>query len=284
MHTGIRVTSCGLTILLALIGCAQQLKIEFAPYGGGSQTEPDFANLEREYPLGDSEEARAELAKITPNYLSNLEQAQVDQIYARLTAGPLPDGPFDGEMFFPKGRSGKAQISEVVGGGLPGLAADLRAKTLEAIGEGLWKGKVFYRDDMVVRNRIQDLLILRPMFEGGLGDVPTVSVNGREQWLLFPAKLYCGESLLDPRRESIIVDYAFADEIEGYRERPDALTGRLKVRDEIRMVRPGFYLGRAYMDRNFAVNFTLYNTAIAEQGRETFITSGAVAEDCRTGT
>lgn len=286
MHTGIRITFLGLPILLALTGCAQQPKIEFAPYGEGYESKPDFAKVEHDYPLRDSEAARAELSKITPKYLANLEQEQVDQMYARLTAGHIPDGPFDGEMFFPKGTSGKAQISEVVGGGLPGLAVDLKVQKLEAVGEGLWKGKVFYRDDMVLRNRIDDLVILKPMIEGDLSDIPTVTVDGREQWLLFPAKLYCGQSLLDGRRESIIIDYAFTDEIEGYRERPDALAGRngFKIRDEIRMIRPGFYLGRAYMDKNFALNFTLYNEAIAEQGREVSITSGAVAEDCWTGT
>lgn len=286
MYTGIRITFLGLPILLVLTGCAQQPKIEFAPYGEGYESKPDFAKVEHDYPLRDSEAARAELSKITPKYLANLEQEQVDQMYARLTAGPIPDGPFDGEMFFPKGTSGKAQISEVVGGGLPGLAVDLKVQKLEAVGEGLWKGKVFYRDDMVLRNRIDDLVILKPMIEGDLSDIPTVTVDGREQWLLFPAKLYCGQSLLDGRRESIIIDYAFTDEIEGYRERPDALAGRngFKIRDEIRMIRPGFYLGRAYMDKNFALNFTLYNEAIAEQGREVSITSGAVAEDCWTGT
>ncbi len=70
-------------------------------------------------------------------------------------------------------------------------------------------------------------------------------MNGRDTFLLFPAKLYCGQSLLDGRRESVIIDYAFTDELPGYREHPDSLGGRkgLRIRDEIRMVRPGFYLG-----------------------------------------
>ena len=33
------------------------------------------------------------------------------------------------------------------------------------------------------------------------------------------------------------------------------------MRDEIRMIRPGLYLGRAYLDRGFALNFTLYDKA-----------------------
>jgi hypothetical protein len=103
---------------------------------------------------------------------------------------------------------------------------------------------------------------------------------------LFPAKLYCGQSLLDGRRESIIIDYAFTDDIDGYRELPDFLAGRrgFKVRDEIRMVRPGFYLGRAYMDRVFVLNFVLYNKEIAERDTDAYIKTGKVDEDCWPGT
>src|SRR5206468_11351131 len=75
---------------------------------------------------------------------------------------------------------------------------------------------------------------------------------------VFPARLYCGQSLRDSRRESIIIDYSFSDldgDIDDYRPVPDNLAGGagMRVRDEIRMVRPGFYLGRAYMDGMFAL-------------------------------
>ena len=43
-------------------------------------------------------------------------------------------------------------------------------------------------------------------------------VKTNRVWLLFPAKLYCGQSLLDGRRESIVIDYLFGDEIEGWRD------------------------------------------------------------------
>jgi len=109
--------------------------------------------------------------------------------------------------------------------------------------------------------------------------------DGRDAWLLFPAKLYCGQSLIDSRRESIIIDYAFTDEIAGYRENPDFLAGRrgLKVRDEIRMVRPGLYLGRAYMDHAFILNFVLYNKDVDRAGRAEFET-GQIRDDCWPGT
>ena len=101
--------------------------------------------------------------------------------------------------------------------------------------------------------------------EGWLKHIlPTTDV-----WLLFPAKLYCGQSLLDGRRESVIIDYAYNDDLPGYQAHPDALAGRngLRIRDEIRMIRPGFYLGRAYANKIFLLNFMLFNDEVAEAGR-----------------
>ena len=127
---------------------------------------------------------------------------------------------------------------------------------------------------------------MKPIIDGDLSTIPTIEVNGGRQWLMFPARLYCGQSLPDSRRESIIIDYAFTDEIDGYRERPDYLAGRngFQIRDEIRMVRPGFYLGRAYAGKVFLLNFVLYNESIAERDGVAFVKTGAIAEDCWTGT
>src|SRR5687767_2157753 len=78
--------------------------ITFAPSGEGYASKIDFARLEHELPL-----APADVMKITPENLAAATQEQVDQIYARLTAGPIPDGPYDGQMFFPKGSSQRAR-------------------------------------------------------------------------------------------------------------------------------------------------------------------------------
>ncbi len=254
--------------------------IKFASYGPDYGAKPDFALVEHDHPL-----TIGEVEKLTPKNIANYDQEQVDQIYARLTAGPIPDGPFDGGLFFPKGTSGDRRLAEIVGG-LPGLAVDLKTHKLELIGKTLWKGKVFYREQRLLRNRVDDLTILRPIIDGNPADIEKIELNGKDQWLLFPARLYCGQSLLDSRRESIIIDYAFTDELPGYRERPDFLAGRrgFQVRDEIRMVRPGFYLGRAYLGRIFLLNFTLYNKEIADQGRAAFAATGQAKEDCWPGT
>ena len=49
------------------------------------------------------------------------------------------------------------------------------------------------------------------------------------------------------------------------------------------MIRPGFYLGRAYMNRIFGLNFSLYNAEAAAAGRDEF-RAGRTPEDCEVGT
>ena len=254
--------------------------LKFAAAGDAYLQKPDFARVEHEFPL-----APSELEKLTPENIANYSQEQVDQIYARLTAGPIPDGAFDGGLFFPKNSRGDRRLAEIVGG-LPGLAVELQSQKLEVLGKHLWRGKVFFRNERVLRNRIEDLSALKPIIDGDLSTIPKIDVNGSKQWLLFPARLYCGQSLLDSRRESIIIDYAFTDELPGYRERPDYLAGRngFQIRDEIRMVRPGFYLGRAYAGKVFILNFVLYNEDLVERDGAEFEKTGKVAESCWTGT
>jgi len=267
--------------LATLAACSkpEPPNIGYAPYDKGYQSKMDLAQVDYKYPI-----PPAELAKITPDYLAKLEQEQLDQLYARLAAGPIPDGAFDGRILLPRGESGKFRLTEIVGG-FSGTLLHLKGLVIEDIGEALWRGKVFYRDERVLRNRIEDLSLLKKM---GLveGEPKKMQYGGKETWLLFPAKLYCGQSLLDARRESIIIDYFFTDEIPGYQESPDYLAGRrgLKVRDEIRMIRPGFYLGRAYLDRGFTLNFTLYDKATDERLRDEFVKTGQVQEDCWPGT
>ena len=268
---------------LALVACEPNKPsppdIQFAPEGADYRSKLDFAEVEHRFPL-----SPADLQKITPDNLATLSQEQIDQIYARLSAGPIPDGPFDGSILFPRGSSGKLRLAEIAGG-VSGAVLELKGVALDSVGEHLWHGKVFFRDDHILRNRIDNLDILK---KAGLveGDPKPTTINGKSAWLLFPAKVFCGQSLLDARRESIVIDYFFTDEIPGYQEKPDFLAGRrgVRVRDEIRMVRPGFYLGRAYLDRIFALNFTLYDKALAAREGDAFLKTGEVKEDCFTGT
>lgn len=287
-------------ILVGVIGIAAimvwkywSISVTYAPYDAGYATKPDFAQLEHQFPL-----SPRQLMSLTPESIRTLDQEKVDQIYGRLTAGPIPDGSYDGDLFFPNGQSGQKRLGEIVGG-LKGVVADIEVQKLTLLGKALWKGKVFYRDQRVLRNRIDDLNAFKDFFPApdqqkvldeeqmALAQVSTQPAvqhpTAENQY--FPAKLYCGQSLLDSRRESVIIDYAFTDDLPGYRPVPDALAGRegLLVRDEIRMVRPGFYLGRAYMAGTFILNFTLYNKEVAQKGSEAFLNNQQIAEDCWVG-
>lgn len=279
--------ACGALIATLAVGCGNEAPdIPFLESGKDYQTKPDLARVEHERPL-----TPADLMKLTPRNLEALTQEQLDQVYARLTAGPIPDGPYNGTFFFADG-GGLRRLGEVLGG-VKGLGVQVKLQKVEGLGQLLWKGKVFYRDDRLLRNMIQDRQLLKLLVDDP-GALPKTRIPGQhilgifpdDAWLLFPAKLYCGQSRLDSRRESIIIDYAFNDEIPGYQERPDFLAGRrgLKVRDEIRMVRPGLYLGRAYMGQVFLLNFTLYNKAAARAGEADFLRTGTAGEDCWTGT
>jgi hypothetical protein len=242
-----------LAVFAVLSGCrtAAPALLRFAPPG------TDVATLRNTYPLGEPERGA-----LTPDNLRALTQEQVDQIYARLASGAIPDGPFRGDMFFPRDRSGRARIRDLADPA-PGLLAHVAALRAERVGRLFWKGKVFFRADRIVRNRIDDRLLLRGIIRDD-ETIPRLTFDGETTWLLFPARLSCGESRFDPTRPSIVIDYSEAPKLEGYRPVPDRLAGpdALNIRDEVRIVRPGFYLGRAYFGTRFGLNFTLIDPAI----------------------
>lgn len=286
---------------LLLAACAMpalaQLDIPFAPPQDTSLHDPDnptkvfridFARVEHDFPL-----SRAHLMRITPDILPALSQEQVDQIFGRLTAGPTPDGIYLGRLFRAPGDSLQARAEEILGG-LRGSIAAAGIGLLQNVGNNLWKGKVFYRDRGIARTMVQDRAYIRPLIDNP-ATVMTATIPNRgplrrvfqtdKVWLLFPAKVHCGHSLLDGRRESIVIDHNFNDEVDGYRERPDSLMGRggLRIRDELRMIRPGFYLGRAYINRVFLANFTLYNPEVAGREEQAFRSGTPLREECWAG-
>lgn len=272
-------------------------EIAFAPPEDSSLKDPDnpikifrfdFARVEKEYPL-----SPADLMKITPENIAVLPEEQIDQIYGRITAGPIPDGPYEGKVFVARGADLKNRFRALIGG-IEGRIAGEAVDLLEKLGGIIWKGKLFYRGDQVVRNFVENSPPLLVLVDDPLtlktALIPRHGLlswiwSTNKVWLLFPAKVYCGQSLLDSRRESVVLDYGYSDEIADYRDNPDSLAGRkaFKIREEVRMIRPGFYLGRTYSNRMFVAYFTLFNKEIAERDGEKFSAGTAVAEDCWPG-
>jgi hypothetical protein len=253
MHASLRIACSATVAAFVLAGCATAPpRIRFAPPG------TDVTKLRSDFPLTD-----AERAALTPESIRRLTQAEVDQIYQRLDSGPIPDGPFRGDLFFPRGAKSDIRLGEL--NGVPrDTLAELAVIRVEALGKALWRGKVFFRSEGVLRNRIEELSILKA-FVRDWESIPKLTFDGATTWLLFPAVLSCGDSRFDATRKSITIDYAKGSTVQGYREVPDALAGpeRLDIFDEVRLIRPGFYLGRAYFRGAFGLNFTLIDPAVA---------------------
>jgi hypothetical protein len=242
-----------LIVLAVASGCRTGAPpIRFAPAG----TDP--ARLRSDYALTASERE-----SLTADSLRKLTQDQVDQIYLRLGTGQMPDGPFRGDLFFPRGSNSHAAVRDL-GVSLPASLSAIAAMPIEQLGRALWKGKVFFRSQGVVRNRIDDLAILKPIIKDS-DTIPKLTFDGETTWLLFPAQLSCGPSLLEPAHRSIVIDYSKGPTIDGYREIPDSLAGTdaLDIHDEVRIVKPGLYLGRAYFKGRFGLNFTLVKPGTA---------------------
>jgi hypothetical protein len=295
------VTRSMIFLALALAACGPDdtaaPAIPFAPLIDGTIKDPDnptklfridFAEVQERYPLSGTH-----LAALTPDTVKSLAQEKLDQIYARTTAGPLPNGAYRSEIFFASKDGLRDRLAEIVGG-LQGRLFGTTVDTLLLLVSTVWTGKIFYHEQGVARTSIENLGPLQAL----IGDTQTIMtatipregplrfiIPEKNVRVLFPAKVYCGQSLLDGRRESIIIDYNYGEDIAGFRANPDGIVGRggLRLRDEIRMIRPGFYLGRAYIGRVFLLNFALYDERLADGQRARFEAGQPVTEDCWTG-
>jgi hypothetical protein len=225
--------------------------VRFAPAG------TDNARLRSEFALTNDERL-----SLTPDSIRHLTQEQIDQLYRRLSSGPMPDGPFRGDLFVPTDANGHARLSDVADP-VPPLLRDVAGMQLRDLGRAFWKGKVFFRSQGILRNRIEDLAILKPVIKN-TNTIQKLTFDGNTTWLLFPAKVSCGDSRLDPSQRSIVIDYSRGREVEGYRDVPDKIAGPdgLNILDEIRVIRRGLYLGRAYFGAKFALNFTLLDPTV----------------------
>lgn len=134
--------------------------------------------------------------------LTRMSSAELDALFERSPAGPIPVGMVDGTVLFDPGT----ELSEIA------------AKVAHTL---FWKGKTFDPQTGQLHNRI--------LPEG----IPA-----------FVADVYRGDSWLDGK-ECIVLDYS----------KTSLLAER--IRDEIRLVSPGLYLGLVYWGHDHILDFAL---------------------------
>jgi hypothetical protein len=140
-------------------------------------------------------------AKLTLASLGQMSQAELDELFRRSPAGPIPSGAAEGKGII-----------------APGTAL---ADALQPLVHLAWRGKVFYPERQDLLNRI-----------GPFG------------LLLARAQVYVGDSWMDGK-PAIVLDYSIS-----------SLPFRA-IRDEIREVALGLYLGVVYWVDTKTVNFAL---------------------------
>jgi hypothetical protein len=207
--------------------------------------------------------------------MTRYDQEQIDQIYARLTAGPIPDGPFDGGLFFPKGQ--RRTLSEIVG--FAGLAVELKSVKLELLGSALWKGKVFYRDDWLLRNRIETPCCSSPLSKATclrFRRSPRTDETSGSCFLPALLRPACSTPGASPSSSILLHGRAAgvppAPRLSGRQER--FAGARRNPHGAARVLSR-----RAYIGKVFLLNFTLYNAEVAERDGAAF-TQTRRKEDC----
>ena len=131
-----------------------------------------------------------------------MSQAQLDELFSSVAAGPIPTGEAEGTAIVAPGTDFTPAIAKFV---------NLFA----------WQGKIFDPEHGVLRNRITSF---------GLHAII--------------AKVYKGESWLD-KKECIVLDYSQTSMVAQW------------IRDEIREVAPGVYLGKVYWSGKRLIDFAL---------------------------
>lgn len=140
--------------------------------------------------------------------LVKMSHTELDDLFKKSPAGPIPSGPMDGTVLFDPGHP----------------LAEVAAKVAHLL---FWKGKIFDPVKGELRNEIL------PM------GIPAIV-----------AKVYSAPSWLDGK-DCIVLDYSKTSLVAHW------------VRDEIRLVAPGLYLGLVFWEKDRILGFALASPAKA---------------------
>jgi len=131
-----------------------------------------------------------------------MSAAQLDELFTKSVAGPIPSGPTKGTAIIAPGTVFSPAIAQ-------------------AINFFTWQGKTFDAEHGTLRNRISVL---------GLNAIV--------------AEVYKGPSWFD-QKECIVLDYSKTSTVAGW------------IRDELRQLEPGTYLGKVYGEKKPVIHFAL---------------------------
>jgi hypothetical protein len=233
---------------------------------GGAGTpyrkKPDFAALEAD-PATRAPDAA--LRAVMPGDFADkkkaFDQECVDRIYAQLPSGPIPAGvDFEAFAFAPDGGGIKTLLEQVLpSSGEKGKLAKAVEGNIATLPNALIQGMVFSQ----LQGGEHPQYEAKSRLDRAAVALLSPSAVFRSP-LYFPSHVYCGQSLLDSRRESIVIDPTYPEDFPDFKAGIDDIPGHkgMNLREEIRMVRPGFYLGRVYGARVYLMSFILYNAKI----------------------
>ncbi len=238
-----------------------------------------YADVEKMAPLN-----RSAYTLLGPKDLKSLSMEEYNQIYARLSSGPMPLGDYASYVMQKpalyqvlKKRLLKQiiSLSEVAKLGRQVCQQEVE----DCLFEFIWKGKRFSSKDEM--DQIKSQSLFNPISSGfKISLVPdflkskrideaidfTEGLIDKASLTFFPMQAYCGISQVDTRRESIIVDGAFADDfgLPSYIAARDEIVTRkgLNISEEYRMLRPGLYLGKVFSNKIFLFNVVLEKTGL----------------------
>ena len=125
------------------------------------------------------------------------------------------------DTMFSAHDAGPIPDGEAKGTAIIAPGTQISGAVAELINIFAWQGKVFDAKAGLLRNHILPLGIKAII-----------------------AKVYKGPSLLD-NKECIVLDYSETSLVASH------------IRDEIRMIEPGFYLGKVYWDKGRLIDFAL---------------------------
>ena len=126
-----------------------------------------------------------------------------------------------------------------------------KAATAGSLPQGLHKLRILDPDRGLgsTSKMFGELLWTGRFYEGISGVMVNRTVTGDR----FPAKIFCMTGPTDYQRNSIVIDYQHAKSIKGYIEKLDWVAGPLglDLTEELRMIQPGLYLGKAWSNKSF---------------------------------